>query len=73
MLNEAKQRNDVLGQAYANLHAEYVALKAAQLKEQGYPADLTYNSVAAMGMPAPADGIDYSDYVYSDMQTGYAL
>ncbi|KAK1754551.1 AP-1-like transcription factor YAP1 [Echria macrotheca] len=71
MLNEAKQRNDVLGQAYATLHAEYLALKAAQLKEQGYQTDLAYGS--AMGMSASGDNVDYSEFVYSDMPASYTL
>jgi len=35
MLNEARQRNDVLSQAYAALHAEYMALKNSQLAVGG--------------------------------------
>lgn len=34
MLNDAKQRNEALGEAYTQLHAEYLTLKASQLKEQ---------------------------------------
>lgn len=39
MLSEAKQCNDALSQAYAALHAEYVALKASQAlgDQHGYP------------------------------------
>lgn len=72
MLSEAKQRNDVLGQAYAALHAEYISLKTSQLKEQGgYQTDLTYTQ--AMGMPNPGDDLNLDMFVYSDMQAGYTL
>ena len=71
MLTDAKQRNDVLGQAYAALHAEYISLKTAQIKEQSYQPELAY---PAMGMPTATDGLDMDLFVYSDMQqTGYAL
>jgi len=35
MLNEAKQRNEVLGQAYETLQAEYLMLESQQYKPQG--------------------------------------
>ncbi|KAK1836212.1 AP-1-like transcription factor YAP1 [Podospora conica] len=73
MLTDAKQRNDVLGQAYAELHSEYILLKTSQLKEQSsYPTEqqLAYPS---MGMPTAGDGLDMDLFVYSDMQTGYTL
>ncbi len=71
MLSEAKQRNDVLGQAYASLHAEYVALKASQLKDQNYPDGLAY---PAMGLPPAHEGLDMDMYVYSDMHNnGYSM
>lgn len=73
MLTDAKQRNDVLGQAYAELHSEYILLKTSQLKDQsGYPTEqqLAY---PAMGMPTAGDGLDMDLFVYSDMQTGYTL
>lgn len=70
MLSDAKQRNDVLGQAYATLQAEYFTLKASQHKDQGYPADLAY---PAIGVP-PAEGLDMDLYVYSDMHNnGYSM
>ncbi|KAK3360094.1 hypothetical protein B0T25DRAFT_565036 [Lasiosphaeria hispida] len=72
MLSDAKQRNDVLGQAYASLHAEYISLKASQLKDQSYAADLGYSPT--MGMPTANDGLDLDMFVYSDMHTGgYSL
>lgn len=48
MLNEAKQRNDVLSQAYAALHAEYVQLRTSRRKEQQLSLD--------GGLPRPAYG-----------------
>ncbi|KAK5661378.1 hypothetical protein OQA88_11277 [Cercophora sp. LCS_1] len=74
MLSEAKQRNDVLGQAYAALHAEYISLKTSQLKEQGYQTDLTYTQ-AMGGMPTSttADDLNLDMFVYQDMQAGYTL
>ncbi|KAL1837966.1 hypothetical protein VTJ49DRAFT_3174 [Mycothermus thermophilus] len=57
MLNDAKQRNLVLTQAYAALHAEYVALKTSQM-----PGDVSSSyqpqpgfdpAVAVMPSPLP--------------------
>ncbi|KAJ4306182.1 hypothetical protein N0V88_000978 [Collariella sp. IMI 366227] len=77
MLNDAKQRNDVLSQAYAALHAEYISLKSSPISEpQSYPQhyDLTYGgTVPSMGLPAGVDGFDMDSFVYTDMPTGYAL
>jgi len=77
MLNDAKQRNDVLSQAYATLHAEYVALKTSQINDTHYPQqyDVSYGAMPG-GMslnPATADGYDLDQFVYGDMSTGYAL
>jgi len=72
MLSDAKQRNDVLGQAYAALQAEYIALKTTQYKDQGYHTDLAYNPTT-MGMPSASDELNLDMYVYSDLQTGYTL
>ena len=71
MLNDAKQRNDVLGQAYATLHAEYIALKTSQLKDQSYQAELAYHP--SMGLNGGSEGLDLDMYVYSDMNNGYSL
>jgi hypothetical protein len=81
MLNDAKQRNDVLSQAYATLHAEYVALKASQASEpnpsysqQRYDLQTTYSGGGAnMGLPAGADGLDMDMFVYHDMNAAYTL
>lgn len=75
MLNDAKQRNDVLSQAYAALHAEYVALKASQLEEPSYrqPADLAYGSHPNMALGMGTGGLDMDMFVYGDMNTGYPL
>ena len=62
MLNDAKQRNDVLGQAYAALHAEYVTLKNSQIKD--YTAEL-YGQ-ASMAMPG-SDRLDMDLYMFADL------
>ncbi|KAK4236435.1 AP-1-like transcription factor YAP1 [Achaetomium macrosporum] len=80
MLNDAKQRNDVLSQAYAALHAEYVALKASHVNDPNpsYPQryDLATYSGGASNMSVPtgaADGLDMNMFVYNDMNTVYSL
>jgi hypothetical protein len=80
MLNEAKQRNDVLGQAYATLHAEYVQLRTSQLKEQQLEqSHAAYGSSGAgllfdpnMGAMTStnADRLDMDLYVYTDLTNG---
>jgi hypothetical protein len=74
MLNDAKQRNDVLSQAYAELHAEYVALKASQLKDHGYPqhVDVAYSDPHSIELGTGL-GLDLDMFTYSDVNTGYAL
>lgn len=83
MLNETKQRNDVLSQAYAALHAEYIALKSSQLGDTTYPpqqydAGLLYSGSAPTVVPLNAGGgggggggvvggLDV--YAYGDMST----
>ncbi|KAK3684877.1 hypothetical protein B0T22DRAFT_201485 [Podospora appendiculata] len=71
MLNDAKQRNDVLGQAYASLHAEYITLKSAHFKEQSYQPDFSHNY--NLNIPSGDDRLDMNLYVYSDMAQGYTL
>ncbi|KAL2173217.1 uncharacterized protein P884DRAFT_281199 [Thermothelomyces heterothallicus CBS 202.75] len=84
MLNEAKQRNDVLSRAYAALHAEYTALKSSQLGDTSYPqqfgAGLLYSGGTPVITPLNAaggvDGLEGLDvYAYGDMSTprGYTL
>lgn len=70
MLDDAKQRNDVLSQAYTALHTEYVALKTSQLGDPSYPhqIDLTYGGPANMGMGPGVDGLEMDMFVYNDMQ-----
>ncbi|KAB5577603.1 hypothetical protein GE09DRAFT_525180 [Coniochaeta sp. 2T2.1] len=78
MLTDAKQRNDVLSQAYASLHAEYVQLRTSQRKEdQLQPPRSTYGGAdlvfdPAMGGMTSAgnDRLDMDVYVYSDMLAG---
>lgn len=76
MLNDAKQRNDVLSQAYAALHAEYVSLKSTQLGDptssyhQPTTIDLTYGGGGPPNMTLPpgtgVDGLDGMDmFVYA--------
>ncbi|KAH8893126.1 hypothetical protein GQ53DRAFT_860131 [Thozetella sp. PMI_491] len=73
MLNDAKQRNDVLSQAYASLHAEYVSLKTSQLKD--YQPEIAY-AQPPMNMTGN-DRLDMDMYIYTDMsqgaQAGYSL
>ncbi|KAK4122442.1 hypothetical protein N657DRAFT_575874 [Parathielavia appendiculata] len=75
MLNDAKQRNEVLTQAYATLHAEYVALKSSQVADPetattSYPQhyDMTYaGHLANNGLGTGSiDGLDMDLFVYSD-------
>jgi len=84
MLNDAKQRNDVLSQAYATLHAEYVALKSSHIGETSYPqqfdSSMPYGSGApgSMGLNANSgvEGLEGMDmFVYGDMSAsaGYPL
>jgi hypothetical protein len=58
MLNEAKQRNLVLSQAYAALHAEYVALKTSQMggdssSASGSPYHQPFDPSMVMPSPLP--------------------
>ncbi|KAL1867710.1 hypothetical protein Daus18300_006266 [Diaporthe australafricana] len=64
MLNDAKARNDVISQAYADLQAEYVKLKASTINEQHIPT----TSYSAAG-PAPGLG-GYVDPTMSAMHVG---
>ncbi|KAK4244921.1 hypothetical protein C7999DRAFT_16847 [Corynascus novoguineensis] len=84
MLNEAKQRNDVLSQAYATLHAEYIALKSSQMGDTSYTqqfdGSVLYGSgdSVSMGLNAGSGGDGFeaiSMYGYGDMNTstGYTL
>ena len=78
LLNDAKNRNDVLSQAYASLHAEYVSLKTSQIHDQhGYPAQYDVAAYgagpAAMALNPAVDGLEMDMFVYSDVNTGYAL
>jgi AP-1-like factor len=70
MLNEAKSRNEVLTQAYASLHAEYVQLKTSQIKEQAYQAELGFDPSTALATGTDERlHLDMDLYVYSDMGT----
>lgn len=78
MLNDAQQRNDVLNQAYAVLHAEYVSFKTNQIKDQPYhhqQPELTYSSSqhSIHGLSTAPDALDMELYVYPDMNVGYTL
>jgi hypothetical protein len=80
MLNDAKQRNEVLTQAYATLHAEYVALKSSHITDPAagsYPQhyDMTYSTAPPMALShAGVDGLDMDLFVYSDaVNAGYTL
>ncbi|KAL2017632.1 hypothetical protein VTK56DRAFT_1900 [Thermocarpiscus australiensis] len=79
MLDDARKRNDVLSQAYAALHAEYVALKASPLGNHRYSqhhhaqVDLPYGAVPGMGLSGAGEGLDMDLFGYGDMNTGYSL
>lgn len=78
MLNDAQQRNDVLNQAYAVLHAEYVSLKTNQIKDQPYhhqQPEFTYSSSqhSIHDLSTAPDALDMELYVYPDMNVGYPL
>ncbi len=65
----------MLSQAYATLHAEYIALKTSQLHDQaGYPAqyDVAYGAApaGAMALNPAVDGLEMDMFVYSDIHTG---
>ncbi|ROV96317.1 hypothetical protein VMCG_07675 [Cytospora schulzeri] len=63
MLNDAKSRNDVLSQAYAELHAEYVNLKTSRgLNDHHQPA--SYSTAG------PAADIGYVDPTMASLHTG---
>jgi AP-1-like factor len=79
MLNDAKQRNDVLSQAYATLHAEYVQLRTSKRKEHhldGLPqsayggAELVFDPTMGAVTGAGGDRLDMDLYVYSDLTGG---
>jgi hypothetical protein len=80
MLNDAKQRNDVLTQAYATLHAEYVQLKTTRRKEQQLDglsrpayggADLIFDPTMGAMTSTGNDRLDMEIFVYPDL-TGSA-
>jgi AP-1-like transcription factor len=62
MLNEAKQKNDVLSQAYAALHAEYIKLTST--KSDPYEPTI--------GVGNGGERFDMDMFVYQDM-SGYNL
>ncbi|POS80548.1 hypothetical protein DHEL01_v201049 [Diaporthe helianthi] len=65
MLNDAKARNDVLSQAYADLQAEYLKLKASTVSEQQIPT-----SYHAAGHPPTGHLGGYVDPSMSAMHVG---
>ncbi|KAK3500129.1 uncharacterized protein B0T23DRAFT_307828 [Neurospora hispaniola] len=78
MLNEAKQHNNALGQAYAALQAEYEALKASQFKDVGYStaSNLTYqNPPLPTSMAMSSTGFDLDLYAYHELSAnrGYHM
>lgn len=69
MLNDAKARNDVLSQAYADLQAEYLKLKASTVNEQQIPTSYP----AAAGHPSSSHLGGYVDPSMSTMHVGNDL
>lgn len=78
MLNEAKQRNEVLGHAYKTLQEEYILLKSQQYKTSHH--DLYAHPDAHLGGYNPTsmgvnggnsnERLDMDLYVYPDMTSG---
>ncbi|WYZ41594.1 hypothetical protein EsH8_V_000489 [Colletotrichum jinshuiense] len=76
LLDEQKQKNDSLSQAYSALHAEYLKLRGAQARAQQMPRHppgppMAYDTTAAhMGMPTHPGTMDFPDnmFMYQDMQ-----
>lgn len=74
MLNDSKARNDVLSQAYAELHSEYIKLKTTQLSnEQAVAYQAAYVDPAMNLAPAASPRLDLDMYVYSDSMNNYSL
>ncbi|KAK4195090.1 hypothetical protein QBC40DRAFT_24960 [Triangularia verruculosa] len=78
MLHDAKQRNDVLNQAYTALHAEYISLRRSRLDDQQFhhqQPDLTYsNPHQGMGLETTGtEALDMDLFVYPDLNPGYSL
>jgi AP-1-like transcription factor len=75
MLQDAKQRNDVLSQAFMNLQAEYMQLKADrttgfQQPPQHHPANLAFTHPGmAMTAGPGTDLLDMDLFVYPDLTT----
>ncbi|KAI0134420.1 hypothetical protein BJ170DRAFT_199069 [Xylariales sp. AK1849] len=64
LLNEARQKNDGLNQAYATLQAEYIKLKSEQdATAQFQPLGLDFDPT--MGT-TPAGRVDMDIYIYND-------
>lgn len=82
MLSEAKTRNDVLSQAYADLHAEYVDLKTSRgLNDHHHHQPASYSTavpVADLGgyvdptMASLHAGSDLDVYLYPEVG-GYSM
>lgn len=77
MLNDAKQRNDVLSQAYATLHEEYVQLRTSHHDDQHLEqprgayggANLVFDPSMG-GMTTGDSKLDMDLFVYSDLTGG---
>jgi hypothetical protein len=70
----------VLSQAYATLHAEYVALKSSShMGDAGYPPqyEVAYGAPPSMAALNHGGGVDPlemdSMFVYPDLNAGYTL
>lgn len=77
MLGEAKQRNETLTQAYAQLQAEYGKLKSTQYQDQPYaemPFDPRAAAAAAAAVQAQAPvGLDLDLFTYPNMTANYQM
>lgn len=69
LLSEAQQKNDVLGQAYTSLQAEYIKLKTEQAAVAHYQAAaLAFDP----NMAAGTVGADMDLFLYNDT-SGYGM
>lgn len=82
MLNEVKQRNEILGHAYKTLQEEYILLKSQQFKTPHHgmythpDVHLGGYNQAPMGVSGGNgnDRLDMDLYVYPDVTSGgYSL
>ena len=76
LIDEAKQRNDTLSQAYTELHAEYIKLKTAQFQDAaaGYSAVPNNNNMPMFdpSLDFSAEQLDMDLFAFPDMNAAYS-